>query len=106
MPGQVAPQVMKERNRILRELGSKKKREFQQTFIGRDLQAITLTSFNGTHTECLTDNFQKLWIEGKWGANEWVRARVRCIEGEALVGGMGNHAEQQSRSYLDTANAF
>jgi threonylcarbamoyladenosine tRNA methylthiotransferase MtaB len=86
MPGQVAPQVMKERNRILRELASKKKREFQQTFIGSELQAITLTTFNGTHTECLTDNFQKLWLEGKWEANEWVRAKVESVQGEAMIG--------------------
>jgi len=86
MPGQVHPQVMKERNRILRELAARKKREFQQTFIGRELQAITLTNCNGTHTECLTDNFQKLWLEGKWAANQWVRARIGGIEEEAVIG--------------------
>jgi threonylcarbamoyladenosine tRNA methylthiotransferase MtaB len=86
MPGQVPPLVMKERNRILRELASKKKREFQQTFLGRELQAITLTNFNGTHTECLTDNFQKLWIEGEWGANKWVRARVLGSDNDCIFG--------------------
>ena len=85
MPGQVHPQVMKERNRILRELAARKKREFQQTFIGRELQAITLTNFNGTHTECLTDNYQKLWLEGRWEGNKWVRARISEIEGEAVI---------------------
>jgi threonylcarbamoyladenosine tRNA methylthiotransferase MtaB len=86
MAGQVHPQVMKERNRILRELAAKKKREFQQTFIGRELQAITLTNFNGTHTECLTDNYQKLWLEGRWEANRWVKVRVKAIEGDAIFG--------------------
>jgi len=86
MKGQVHPQVMKERNRILRELAAKKKHEFQQTFIGRELQAITLTNFNGTHTECLTDNFQKLWLEGHWEANQWVRARINGIEADMLIG--------------------
>jgi threonylcarbamoyladenosine tRNA methylthiotransferase MtaB len=86
MPGQVHPQVMKERNRILRELAARKKREFQQTFIGRDLQAITLTNFNGTHTECLTDNYQKLWLEGQWEANQWMRARIDRVEGDAFSG--------------------
>jgi len=89
MPGQVHPQVMKERNRILRELAAHKKREFQRTFIGRELQAITLTNFNGTHTECLTDNYQKLWLEGRWEANQWVRAIVRSIDADALVGKEG-----------------
>jgi threonylcarbamoyladenosine tRNA methylthiotransferase MtaB len=86
MPNQVHPQVMKERNRILRELAAKKKRKFQQGFIGETLQAITLTHFNGTHTECLTDNFQKLWLEGKWEANQWVEARILGIENECIVG--------------------
>jgi len=88
MPGQVHPQVMKERNRILRDLAAKKKHEFQQTFIGRELQAITLTNFNGTHTECLTDNFQKLWLEGKWESNRWVRAMVERVETDAVVGSL------------------
>ena len=86
MPGQVHPQVMKERNRILRELAARKKREFQQMFIGRELQAITLTTFNGTHTECLTDNYQKLWLEGQWEANRWVQVEIEGINGESVIG--------------------
>ncbi|HET9698687.1 MAG TPA: tRNA (N(6)-L-threonylcarbamoyladenosine(37)-C(2))-methylthiotransferase MtaB, partial [Terriglobales bacterium] len=86
MPNQVHPQVMKERNRVLRELAAAKKREFQQGFIGKTLEAITLTHFNGTHTECLTDNFQKLWLEGKWEANQWVKAGILDIETESLIG--------------------
>src|SRR5581483_2622628 len=90
------PQVMKERNRILRDLAARKKREFQQTFIGRELQAITLTNFNGTHTECLTDNYQKLWLEGQWEANQWVRARISGIEGDAIWGGIALSTERDS----------
>jgi threonylcarbamoyladenosine tRNA methylthiotransferase MtaB len=86
MPGQVPPRVMKERNRILRELAAKKKREFQQSFIGKSLKAITLTNFNGTHTEALTDNYQKLWVYGQWEANRWVEVRIGEIEGDALKG--------------------
>jgi threonylcarbamoyladenosine tRNA methylthiotransferase MtaB len=86
IPNQVHPQVMKERNRVLRELAAAKKREFQQGFIGKTLEAITLTHFNGTHTECLTDNFQKLWLEGKWEANQWVKAGILDIETESLIG--------------------
>jgi tRNA A37 methylthiotransferase MiaB len=86
MPGQVHPQVMKERNRILRELAAEKKREFQTQFIGQTLQAITLTHFDGQRTECLTDNYQKLWLEGKWEANQWVNAMILGIENDSLVG--------------------
>lgn len=85
MPNQVHPQVMKERNRVLRELAAKKKREFQEEFVGRTLQAITLTNFDGNRTECLTDNYQKLWLEGRHEANYWVDARVSRIERDALV---------------------
>ena len=38
--------------------------EFQEQFIGRELEAITLTNFENGRTEGLTDNYQKLWIEG------------------------------------------
>ena len=86
MPGQVHPQVMKERNRILRELAAEKKREFQTQFLGQTLQAITLTHFDGQRTECLTDNYQKLWLEGKWEANQWVNAMILGIENDSLVG--------------------
>ena len=86
MPGQVHPQVMKERNRVLRELAAQKKREFQAQFLGQTLQAITLTHFDGQRTECLTDNYQKLWLEGKWEANRWVRPRVLGIERDAILG--------------------
>ncbi|MGZ4815386.1 MAG: MiaB/RimO family radical SAM methylthiotransferase [Terriglobales bacterium] len=96
MPGQVHPQVMKERNRILRDLAARKKREFQQTFLGRELQAITLTNFNGTHTECLTDNYQKLWLEGQWEGNRWARARVVDIQGEFIFGKI----EELMRAYV------
>ncbi len=86
MFGQVHPQVMKERNRILRDLAAAKKREFQTQFIGQKLQAITLTNFDGTRTEALTDNYQKLWLEGRHEANQWIDATVSGIDGEALCG--------------------
>ena len=43
MPGQIRGDVAHERNRILRELAARKKRQFQQGFVGRTLEAITLT---------------------------------------------------------------
>ena len=106
MPGQVHPQVMKERNRILRELAAKKKREFQQTFIGRELEAITLTNLNGTHTECLTDNFQKLWLEGKWGANQWVRAHILDIENDTIVGHNSNYRDHQYAPFVNPVGRY
>ena len=86
MPNQIRGDVTRERNRILRELAARKKREFQEQFIGRELEAITLTNFENGRTEALTDNYQKLWVEGKLEANQLAIVEVGGIEGEALLG--------------------
>jgi threonylcarbamoyladenosine tRNA methylthiotransferase MtaB len=86
MPDQVRGDVTRERNRILRELAAQKKREFQEQFIGRELEAITLTNFEHSRTEALTDNYQKMWIEGRWEANRLLLVRVDSIKGDSLVG--------------------
>lgn len=86
MPGQVRGDVTRERNRILRELAAKKKREFQERFMGRTVEAITLTNFENGRTEAMTDNYQKLWIEGRHEANQLVRCRIEEVEAEALLG--------------------
>lgn len=86
MPNQVRGDVTRERNRVLRELAAKKKREFQERFIGREIEAITLTNFENGRTEALTDNYQKLWIAGRLEANQLLRASVGSIEDECLLG--------------------
>lgn len=86
MPDQVRGDATRERNRILRELAARKKREFQEQFIGRGLQAITLTNFENGRTEALTDNYQKMWIDGRWEANRLLLVRVDSIKGDSLVG--------------------
>ena len=63
MPDQVPVQVARERNRILRELIAKKKRAFMESFVGREVEAITLTHFDGEYTEALTDNYLKLRLQ-------------------------------------------
>ena len=86
MPGQVPVQVARERNRILRDLAARKKRAFMGSFIGRDLDAITLTHFNGARTEALSDNYLKLFVTGSCLPNQTVRVRVQSFDGDALVG--------------------
>jgi threonylcarbamoyladenosine tRNA methylthiotransferase MtaB len=88
MPSQVRGDVAHERNRILRELAARKKRQFQEGFIGRTLEAITLTHVDEQEgfTEALTGNYQKLWVEGVHEANQAVVARIVGIEDEALLG--------------------
>jgi len=86
MPDQVPVHTARERNHILRELAARKKREFQQQFVGKTLEAITLSNVVNGRTEALTDNYQKLWLEGVHEANRSVVAAITGIEGEALLG--------------------
>jgi threonylcarbamoyladenosine tRNA methylthiotransferase MtaB len=86
MPNQVRVEVARERNRILRELAARKKHEFQQQFLGGTLSAITLTQQEHGRTEALTGNYQKLWLEGSYPANQVLDVRVSGIEGDALIG--------------------
>jgi threonylcarbamoyladenosine tRNA methylthiotransferase MtaB len=86
MPDQIPVQRARERNRILRELAAGKKRSFQEQFLGATLRALTLTQIADGRTEALTDNYQKLWLRSELPANRMLTARIRSIEGEALVG--------------------
>ncbi len=86
MPAQVPVPLARERNRVLRELAARKKRSFQEQFIGRTLPALTLTHIAQGRTEALTDNYQKLWLQGELPANRMLAARIHSIDGEALMG--------------------
>ena len=86
MPNQVPVQVARERNRILRDLAAGKKRVFMESFIGREVEAITLTHFDGEYTEALTDNYLKLRVRGQHHANQQMRVAIEAAEGDALVG--------------------
>ena len=76
MPEQVPVHIARERNRMLRELAAEKKRAFMESFVGREVEAITLTHFEGEYTEALTDNYLKLRIAGKHHQNQSVRVTV------------------------------
>jgi threonylcarbamoyladenosine tRNA methylthiotransferase MtaB len=89
MPDQVPVQVARERNRILRELAARKKHEFMRSFLGRGLQAITLTRFDGARTEALTDNFLKISVAGHHSPNRLVSVRVDGILSDGLLGQSG-----------------
>ncbi len=85
MPDQVPVQVSRERNRVLRELAAEKKRAFMQSFIGREVQAITLTHFDGEYTEALTDNYLKLLLPGTHEPNRSMRILIEGLRADALV---------------------
>jgi threonylcarbamoyladenosine tRNA methylthiotransferase MtaB len=86
MPEQVPVQVARERNRILRELAARKKHAFLDSFVGREVEAITLTHFDGESTEALTDNYLKLSVRGRHEPNQCLRAVVVSTQDEALSG--------------------
>jgi len=97
MPNQVAAPVARERNRVLRELASEKKRAFMRSFVGKSVPAITLraascgasadeNSSRPVTTEALTDNYLKLRLDGRYESNQWLHVDIRSIEGDALAG--------------------
>jgi len=86
MPGQVPVHHARERNRVLRELAARKKRAFQEQFVGKTISALTLTQVSNGRTEALTNNYQKLWLQGSLPANRMLNARIHSIEGDALLG--------------------
>jgi threonylcarbamoyladenosine tRNA methylthiotransferase MtaB len=86
MSGQVPVQVARERNRILRELAAEKNRAFRESLVGKRLEAITLDRGDGESTEALTDNYLKMRLAGRHESNRWVRAAVRSVAGDGLIG--------------------
>jgi threonylcarbamoyladenosine tRNA methylthiotransferase MtaB len=90
MEKQVPLHVARERNRILRELAAGKKQRFLESFVGRTVEAITLSceSTAENSTEALTDNYLGLVLPERIDANQWVVARVARVEDGNLVGEM------------------
>jgi threonylcarbamoyladenosine tRNA methylthiotransferase MtaB len=90
MRNQVPVQVARERNRILRELATEKKLAFMRSFLGENLDAITLNAVSensdGAWTEALTDNYLKLRLKGKHEPNQWLRADIESVHDGQLVG--------------------
>ncbi len=86
MNNQVPVQVARERNRRLRELAAQKKLEFMRSFVGRRVEAITLSTSTEAYTDGLTENYLKLRLAGKHDANRWMNAVVEGAEDGALVG--------------------
>jgi len=86
MRNQLPVEIKRERNRILRELAAEKKNEFMQSLVGQTVSTITLSVVEDGRTETLTDNYQKLWLEGVHDANQIVIAGIQGAGEDALVG--------------------
>jgi len=84
-PGQVSVAVARERNRVLRELASRKKAAFMRSLLGTVVEAITLQSGGAEFSEALTDNYLKMKISGDHEANRWMDVKVEGVSGEMLL---------------------
>lgn len=89
MPNQVPVHVARERNQILRELAAEKKRTFMGDFVGRPLNAITLSVKTedpaGAWTEALSDNYLRMKIAGRHPSNAWLMSQVEALDGDHLI---------------------
>lgn len=82
MPDQVDPKVMKERSRLLRELGSKKKEEFYRRFVGRKFPVLVERGSRGT-----TPNYMSVCIlDGDFKIGDEVDVEIKDIRGEEALG--------------------
>jgi threonylcarbamoyladenosine tRNA methylthiotransferase MtaB len=86
MPDHVPMPVAKERNRILRTIAAQKNAAFRESFVGKTLDAVTLTKNVDGTTEALTGNYLKLHLRGDLPANEVIAAEITAITSDALLG--------------------
>jgi threonylcarbamoyladenosine tRNA methylthiotransferase MtaB len=82
MPNQIHPRLIKERSRILRELGHEKKSGFYRSFIGRTLPVLVERGEKGT-----TPNYISVKIEnGGFRIGDEVQVEIRDVMEEEAIG--------------------
>lgn len=84
MPGHVPPSVAKDRNRTLRELIADKNRKWRETFIGRELEVITLHENEDGATEALSNNYIKVKLAGEYAVNKLQQVAVERLTDDGL----------------------
>jgi threonylcarbamoyladenosine tRNA methylthiotransferase MtaB len=82
----VAPRVVAERSTRLRELIAARNLAFRQSFLGRELPAVTLHAPPGEKARALTDNFLDVRLDACLPANQSVRVRIIGLEDGGLAG--------------------
>jgi len=80
MQSKVAPPVVRERGRVIREIGARLQMRFRAAAVGTEHRALTLED----GSLVVTGNYLKARIPPGHARNEWVRVRLTS-EGEALV---------------------
>ena len=90
MQNQVAGADISRRARELRALGEKKKLAFLKAQAGRNMRVITLNrrgeDAGGPWTRAISGNYLDVRVAGRWPANEFLEARIRGVNDDALVG--------------------
>jgi threonylcarbamoyladenosine tRNA methylthiotransferase MtaB len=86
MPDHVPVHIARERNKILRDLVAEKNTAFRESFVGREVEAITLHFNADGTTEALTNNFVKLRLAGNHQQNQLVSAQITGLTVDGLVG--------------------
>ena len=86
MPEQVPIEVARQRNRVLRDLSAEKNLKFRSRFVGRTIDAITLSRTDGHATDALSDNYLKVQIRGRHEANRSMRVNVNSVSDHGLQG--------------------
>jgi threonylcarbamoyladenosine tRNA methylthiotransferase MtaB len=82
----VAPRVVAERSARLRELIAARNLVFRQSFLDRELPAVTLHAPPGEKARALTDNFLEVRLDACLPANQSVRVRISGLEDRGLTG--------------------
>ena len=81
MNDQIAPDVIKERSRILRELGMKKKIEFNSGFVGKELEVLVENNSKGTTRNYITVRL----VKDNYTKGELIDVRVSGLKDDILI---------------------
>jgi threonylcarbamoyladenosine tRNA methylthiotransferase MtaB len=82
----VPPQAVAERMARLRALMAARNRRFRESFLGRELPAVTLHTAPGEPTPALADNFLEVRLEAQQPPNQSVRVVVTGLTETGLTG--------------------
>lgn len=105
LEGVVEPKVRFTRNEMLRLLGARKRRLFQESFIGRRMTVLFEGKLHGDRSSGLTRNY--LRVEASTDrpvVNELLDVDIQAVEGDACLGTIPSHHphERNIRSELST----
>ncbi|HEV2447641.1 MAG TPA: radical SAM protein [Candidatus Sulfopaludibacter sp.] len=96
----VPPQVVEERMAVLRALAAQKSETHRRSFIGREVEAITLHTPEVLRrrgaTAALTENFLPVEIGAAMAANQLVRLRVTGIDAESILLADGSRVDHEA----------